>query len=141
MITLCSLYCRINLDRNLESLIRTSYFFQELSSRFRCKSIKQVFSYTQVREQFNKARPRINFINVLSTTYTPADPKRVKRHWWLNSIFTLSGCTSIKAVRRMLMKLSPRENGKRIKSGGSGIYYDLQARDAMNLDSSDLGLS
>ncbi len=35
------------------------------------------------------------------------DPKSVKKTVKLSIFFTLSGSTSVKAVRRMLMKLSP----------------------------------
>jgi len=51
----------------------------------------------------------VNFINVLWAAFAPVDPKRIKRYWWLDWIFTLLGATCVKAVRRTLMKLSPKE--------------------------------
>ena len=51
--------------------------------------------------------PGLNFINVLCTAFTLPDPKSVKKTVKLSIFFTLSGSTSVKAVRRMLMKLTP----------------------------------
>jgi len=48
----------------------------------------------------------LNFINVLRTAFTPADPERVKNTDDLTVFFTLSGSMSVKAVPRTLMKLS-----------------------------------
>jgi len=49
----------------------------------------------------------LNFINVLPTAFTCADPKTVKKTVKLSIFFTLSGSMSIKAVRKMLVKLTP----------------------------------
>jgi hypothetical protein len=49
-------------------------------------------------------RSGVNFINVLRTDFALVDPESVKSH---QCLFTLSGSTSVKAVHRMLMKLSP----------------------------------
>jgi len=46
----------------------------------------------------------LNFINVLCTAFTPADPRSVKK---FSIFFTLSGSTSVKAVHKSLVKLSP----------------------------------
>ena len=46
----------------------------------------------------------LNFINVLHTAFTLADPKSVKKIDKLSIFFTLLGSTSVKAVRRTLMK-------------------------------------
>jgi hypothetical protein len=48
----------------------------------------------------------LNFINVLRTPFTLTDPKSVKKTVKLSIIFRLLGSTSVKAVRRTLMKLS-----------------------------------
>ncbi len=53
--------------------------------------------------------PGLYFINVLPTAFTPVDPKSVKDTDNLTVFFTLLGSTSIKAVRRMLVKLTPDE--------------------------------
>ena len=52
----------------------------------------------------------VNFINVLRAVFTPVDPKSVRKIDNLIVFFTLLGSASIKAVRRMLMKLSPVVN-------------------------------
>jgi hypothetical protein len=46
----------------------------------------------------------VNYINVLCTAFEPVDPKSVK------DTYDISGSTSVKAVRRTLMKLSPSNN-------------------------------
>jgi len=50
-----------------------------------------------------KLTPGVNFINIIHTAFTRADPKSVKK---TVIFFTLLGSTSIKAVLRMLMKLT-----------------------------------
>jgi len=54
--------------------------------------------------------PGANLINILRAAFAPVDPKSVKRYWQLDWILTLLGATSVKAVRRTLMKLSPGAN-------------------------------
>jgi hypothetical protein len=49
----------------------------------------------------------LSFINVLRTAFTLKDPKSVKKTVKLSIFFTYLGSMSVKAVRRMLMKLSP----------------------------------
>ncbi len=44
----------------------------------------------------------LNFINVLRTAFTLADPKSIKKEY---QVFTLSGSTSVKAARQTLVKL------------------------------------
>jgi len=51
-----------------------------------------------------------NFINVLRTALTLADPESVKRYNDLIVFFTLLGSTSVKAVGITLMKLTPGGN-------------------------------
>jgi len=51
--------------------------------------------------------PGLNFINILRTAFTLADPKSVKKTVKLSIFFTLLGSTNVKAVRRTLMNLSP----------------------------------
>ncbi len=51
--------------------------------------------------------PGLDFINVLRTAFTPVGPKSVKRYQRLDWVLTLLGPTSVKAVRRTLMKLTP----------------------------------
>jgi len=56
------------------------------------------------------SRPGVNFTNILRAAFTLVGPKSAKWHCWLDCIFAHSGSTCIKAVRRMLMKLSPGVN-------------------------------
>jgi hypothetical protein len=55
----------------------------------------------------NSQKPGLNFINVLCTAFTLADPKNIKKTVKLSIFFTLLRSTSVKAVHIMLMKLSP----------------------------------
>jgi len=48
-----------------------------------------------------------NFINVPRTAFMPVAPQSVRTKSSCQYLFTLLGPTSIKAVRRMLMKLTP----------------------------------
>ncbi len=52
----------------------------------------------------------VNFINVLRAAFMRPHPNSTKRYWRLNWNFTLSGSACVKAVLRMLMKLSPGVN-------------------------------
>jgi hypothetical protein len=54
-----------------------------------------------------KLTPAVNFINVLRTAFTLADPKRVKNTDEITAILILSGSTSVKALHKTLMKLLP----------------------------------
>jgi len=48
----------------------------------------------------------LNFISVLCTAFTLADPESVKRYWWLSRIFfMLLGSTSVKSSCKTLVKL------------------------------------
>jgi len=51
--------------------------------------------------------PGVNYINVLRTAFALVDPESVKIQLSNQCLFTLLGSTSVKAVRRTLMKLSP----------------------------------
>ena len=51
--------------------------------------------------------PCVNFINVLRAAFTCADPKSAKKTVKSSSFLALSGSASVKAARRMLMKLTP----------------------------------
>ena len=59
-----------------------------------------------------KLTPGLNFINILRTAFAPVDPKSAKMQLRHQCLFTLLGSTSVKAVRCMLMKLSPGDWGK-----------------------------
>jgi len=76
---------------------RNVYFSSSLFGLHRCRPIlAAIFGH-----------PDGNFMNVLSTaTYARGAQKR-KRDSEVVNLFTLSGITRLKAVRRTLMKLSP----------------------------------
>ncbi len=40
-------------------------------------------------------------------SFTHADPKNAKRHWWLDCLFALLGSVCVKAACKMLVKLTP----------------------------------
>ncbi len=54
-----------------------------------------------------ETQPGLNFINVLRTAFTHVDPESLRIQLGHQCLFMLLGSTSVKAVRRMLMKLSP----------------------------------
>ncbi len=60
-------------------------------------------------EQFSFVlnNPGVNFINILCTAFTCADPKSIRTKSRCQYLFTLLGSASVKAVHRTLMKLSP----------------------------------
>jgi hypothetical protein len=49
----------------------------------------------------------LHFINVLRTAFTPLVPQSVRTQSSRQYLFTLLGPTTVKAVRRTLMKLTP----------------------------------
>ncbi len=54
-----------------------------------------------------KLTPGVNFINILRTAFALVDPESVKSTVRSSVSFKLLGSTSVKAVCRTLMKLSP----------------------------------
>jgi hypothetical protein len=59
---------------------------------------------------FDDLRLGLDFINVLRTAFTPVVPQSVRTQSSRQYLFTLLGPTSVKAVRRTLMKLTPGVN-------------------------------
>jgi hypothetical protein len=57
-----------------------------------------------------KLSPGVKFTNILCTAFALVDPERVKNTVKSSVSFMLLGSTSIKAVQRMLVKLSPDRN-------------------------------
>ncbi len=66
--------------------------------------------------------PRLNFINVLCTAFTWPYPKSVKKTVKLSICFAPLGSMSVKATRKMLLKLTDDER----KIFTSWIKYDQQ---------------
>ncbi len=62
---------------------------------------------------FEVNRPGLNFINVLCTAFTPADPKSIKDTNDLTVFFMLLGSTCTKAAHRTLVKLTPGAKPKK----------------------------
>jgi len=54
-----------------------------------------------------KLTPGLDFINVLRTAFTPVVPQSIRTQSSCQYLFMLLGPTSVKAVRRTLMKLTP----------------------------------
>ena len=57
--------------------------------------------------ELERERQGLDFINVLRTAFTPVVPQSVRTQSSRQYLFTLLGPTSVKAVRRTLMKLTP----------------------------------
>jgi len=60
----------------------------------------------------------VNFINILRTAFAPVDPKSVKRYWQLDWILTLLGATGVKAVRKYVDEIEPRDLQNLLKAIG-----------------------
>ncbi len=71
------------------------------------KATQSTFVQKCAREMLVKSTLGVNFINVLPAAFEHVDPKSVKRYWGFDWILTLLGSTSVKAIHRRLMKLSP----------------------------------
>jgi len=56
--------------------------------------------------KYFQTRIGLNFINILRTAFTIADPKSVKKTVKLLIFFSLSGSTSVKAAGKTLVKLT-----------------------------------
>ncbi len=46
----------------------------------------------------------VDFTNILHAVFTRADPKRAKRHWWLDFLLTLLGSSRVKASRKQYLQ-------------------------------------
>jgi len=55
--------------------------------------------------------PCVNFTNVLRAAFALIDPESIKNAVKSSVSFTLLGSARVKAIRRMLMKLSPYDGG------------------------------
>ncbi len=78
------------------------------------KQILNAFSFKRFlgnTVKFNT--PGVNFINVLRAAFTLVAPQCIRTQSSYQYLFTLLGSTFVKAVRRMLMKLSPGMQLKR----------------------------
>jgi len=68
--------------------------------------VREGVDFTDILHKVFK-RAELNFINVLRTAFTLADPKSVKKTVKLSIFFMLLGSTSVKAVQRTLVKSTP----------------------------------
>jgi len=66
------------------------------------------FSFTFIAFYLLLLSPGVNFINIQHTAFLLVDPKSVKKIDNLTVFFTLLESASVKAVRKTLMKLSPK---------------------------------
>ncbi len=60
-----------------------------------------------MKNTLSHAQTGVNFINALRTAFALVDPKSVRTRSSRQYLFTLLGSTSVKAVRRTLMKSTP----------------------------------
>jgi len=108
------------LDNNFELLVsrqrsELSLLPPPSALRGRNKSFLVIWLYKIVKLQrtLNQGRvttPSVNSTNILRTAFRLVDPERVKIQLSHQYLFTLLGSASVKAVVKMLMKLSPSEN-------------------------------
>jgi len=75
-------------------------------------SLSWIYSYNVKLLTIGTIEPAgVNFINILHTAFRLVDHKSIKKIDNLTVFFTLLGSASVRAVCRMLMKLSPVEIG------------------------------
>ena len=97
---LFSFFCQLFLDDKI--------WGQILNHNLSCRS---VWLWTILKTKLKRFRiPGVNFTNVLRAALTRADPKSAIKLLNLTVVFALLGSTSVKAARRMLVKLNPRVN-------------------------------
>jgi hypothetical protein len=77
---------------------------------FRFHSNVLVFSTAMQNKLKTPSRPRVDFINVLCTAFTPVAPQSIRTQSSCQYLFTPLGSTFVKAVPRTMMKLSPGVN-------------------------------
>jgi len=82
-----------------ESVSKVLYISNCAKSRLKNKLKKK-------KKRADLERPRVDFIKILPEAFTWADPKSAKRQSSCQ-FFVLLGSACSKAVRRMLMKLTP----------------------------------
>jgi len=68
---------------------------------------KHIFNFCWNFSSEKSSSSGLDFINVLRTAFTPVVPQSVRAQSSCQYLFTLLGPTSVKAVRRTLMKLTP----------------------------------
>jgi len=67
-------------------------------------------SLPEVEAEVTVGEAGVNFTNILCKAFMCPDPKSTKRTDDLNVIFALFGSALLKAVHKMLVKLTPRGN-------------------------------
>ncbi len=78
-----------------------------------------------LQNSVTERRTGVNFINVLRTAFALVDPKSVRTQSSRQYLFTLLGSTSVKAVRRTLMKPTPKAE---MRQSFSTCVYCMQLR-------------
>ncbi len=56
----------------------------------------------------HQRRSGVNFIIILRSAFAHADPKSVKRHWWLDCLIALLGSARVKAVHKHVGEIDLR---------------------------------
>jgi len=79
----------------------------------------------------NTPKSGVNFINVLRTAFTHANPESVKRYWWnLTVSFYVLRSTSVKAAHTTLVKLTLGASSDwAFEVIGAPYVYNLELRD------------
>ncbi len=92
-------YCKLVRSKHLLFYVTTNVYFVlhfwcPLSLASLLHSVGCEFPHPSKIDRFTclteTDRPGLNFIKVLRTAFKLADPKSVKRYWWLNCIFLRS---------------------------------------------------
>jgi len=98
----------LSLSPSLSSLYLFLFYTRTLSL-FSTRTLAHFLLTGTSSDFLSSSSPRVNFTYVLRAAFTLVGPKNAKWHCRLDCFFTYSGSMCIKAVRRMLMKLSPEE--------------------------------
>jgi len=69
-----------------------------------------------------KLTPGVNYTNIFRAAFACADPKRAKRHWWLDCHYALLGSAFVKAAHKHVGEIDQQGSMKslyiRIKNLG-----------------------
>ncbi len=132
----CS-YLRCSISSN--SIIIVNYcvkIFQQLKLKKKLINLNIVYQllwyYFAIIAMFFQVNlfltlPRVNFINVLRLAFRPSKSKYAKKDSH-HSLFTLLGRTRVKAMRKMLVKLTPKWLNSNLFQKLSIIYCTLSHR-------------
>ncbi len=96
----------VNFTNILRAAFAPAFFQQKIVKSYR-KVWRNTLEQKAAHKMLLRLTPGLDFINVLRTAFALVDPKSVRTQSSLQYHFTLLGSTSVKAVRRKLLKLTP----------------------------------